>query len=240
MTTKICVSLEVGPDGASAFVPDCPGCWVFGRTQERALLKVKAAIADWFEWLKRRGKEVTAETKGFEIEVSEMMKVDYDPVEAGKPEPLFWSEVRPITKRDVAWTLRLMQFSREDLLKIVFDLSAECLDWLPPDEPRTIRNCLRHIAYVEPWYTTRLNIDLSCKYPRDVFTMLDLTREVVVDCLKTLPREKMRGVFQPTRDTSPACNLWTARKVLRRLVDHERLHTRYIERILQVYEKKRG
>jgi hypothetical protein len=97
MTTKILVSLEAGPDGASAFVPDCPGCWVFGRTQE-------------------------------------------------------------------------------------------------------------------PWYMTRLNIDLSCKYPRDVFTMLDLTREAVVDCLKTLPREKMRGVFQPTRETSPTCNLWTARK----------------------------
>jgi len=210
VTTKILVSLEVGPDGASAFVPDCPGCWVFGRTQERALVKVKAAIVDWFEWLKRHGKEASAEAKGFEVEVSEMMKVDYNPVEAGKPEPLFCSEVRPIAKRDIAWTLRLMQFSREDLLEIVSDLSVESLDWSPPDEPRTIRNCLRHIAYVEPWYMTRLNIDLSCRYPRDGFTMLDLTREAVVDCLKTLPREKMRGVLQPTRDTSPTCNLWTA------------------------------
>jgi predicted RNase H-like HicB family nuclease len=234
MATKIFVSLEVGPDGASAFVPDCPGCWVFGQTQERALVKVRAAIAEWFEWLKKHGEEASAQSKGLEVEVAEMLRVNYNPVKAGKPEPLFWSEVRSITKRDIARTLRLMQYSREDLLEIASNLSDECLDWLPPNEPRTIRNCLRHIAYVEPWYVTRLNIDLLCKYPRNVFTMLGLTRKAVVDCLKTLPREKMRGIFQPARDTSPTCNLWTPRKVLRRLVDHERLHIKYIERTLQV------
>jgi len=33
------------------------------------------------------------------------------------------------------------------------------------------------------------------------------------------------------------CNLWTARKVLRRIVDHERLHARYIEKTLEIYRK---
>lgn len=88
--------------------------------------------------------------KGFDVEVSEMMKVSYNPVKAGKPEPLFWSEVPPITKKDIARTLRLMQYSRQDLLKIVSDLDNDCLYWLPPNEPRIISNCLRHIAYVEP------------------------------------------------------------------------------------------
>ena len=72
------------------------------------------------------------------------MRVSYNPVEAGKPEPLFWSEIAPITRKDVVWTLKLMEYSREDLLGLVSNLPNEVLDWLPPGKPRTIRNCLRH------------------------------------------------------------------------------------------------
>lgn len=239
MVTKISVCLEVGPEGTGAFVPSRPGCWVFGRTPKRALMKVKIAIAEWSEWMKKHGEQVPAQTKDFDVEVAEMLRVDYNPVEAGKPEPLFWSEVRSITKKDIARTTRLMTYSREDLLKLVSNISNECLDWLPPKKPRTIRNCLRHIAYVEPWYITRLNVDLPSKYPRNVFKMLDYTRKIVVDYLRGFPRDKMGGIFQPKKDLSPICNLWTARKVLRRLVDHERLHTKYIEKVLQMYEEKK-
>lgn len=239
MVTKISVCLEVGQEGTGAFVPSCPGCWVFGRTPESALMKAKIAIAEWFEWMKKHAEQVPVEMKNFDVEVAEMLRVDYNPVEAGKPEPLFWSEVAPITKKDIARTIRLMTYSREDLLKLVSNLSNECLDWLPLKKPRTIRNCLRHIAYVEPWYITRLNIDLPSKYPRNVFKTLDYTRKIVVDHLRSLPRDKKRGIFQPKKDPSPKCNLWTARKVLRRLVDHERLHTKYTEKVFQIYEDEK-
>jgi predicted RNase H-like HicB family nuclease/uncharacterized damage-inducible protein DinB len=230
---KMSVCLEMGSEGTGAFVPSCPGCWVFGRTPESAMMKVKTAIADWFEWLDTHGERVPAEAKNFEVEVSEILKVTYNPVRAGKPEPLFWSETLHVTRKDILRTLRLLRYSREDLLKTVNNLNAETLNWAPSGEPRTIRNCLRHIAYVEPWYMSRLNIDLHCEYPRNTFKMLNSTRSAVIDKLRKLPSEKMRGVYQPAKDPSPTCNLWTARKMLRRLVDHERLHTRYIERILR-------
>lgn len=202
-------------------------------------MKVKIAIAEWFEWMRKYGEQVPVEAKNFEVEVAEMLRVNYNPVEAGKPEPLFWSEVLSITKKDVTRTLRLMVYSRKDLLKLVSNLGDECLDWLPPKKPRTIRNCLRHIAYVEPWYITRLNVNLPSRYPRKMFEMLDYTRKIVIDYLRNFPHDKMRGIFQPEKDQSPVCNLWTARKVLRRLVDHERLHTRYIEKVLQMYKEKK-
>lgn len=239
MVTKIFVCLEVGSEGTGVFVPAYPGCWVFGRTPERALLKVKEAIFDWFRWIEKHGEHVSDETKNFEVEVAEMMRVDYNPVEAGKPEPLFWSEIAPVSRKDITRTIQLLEYSREDLLKLVSNLSKECLEWLPPNKPRTIKNCLKHIAYVEPWYITRLNIDLPSKYPRNTFKLLDYTRKLIVNVLKDFPKEKMRGVYQPKKDRSPVCNLWTARKVLRRLVDHERLHTRYIEKVLQLYKAKK-
>lgn len=237
MTRKIAVCLEVGPEGTSAFVPECPGCWVFGSSPESALAKVRTAVAEWFDWLVRHGEHVPVEAKDFDIEVAEFLRVTYNPVEAGKPEPLFWSEVAPIAKKDVTWTLKLMEYSREDLLKLVSNLNSKALNWLPPGKPRTIRNCLRHIAYVEPWYITRLNVELPIRYPRNVFELLNHTRKVVVDYLKDIPKDRMQGVFQPMKDKSPLCNLWTARKILRRLVDHERLHTRYIIKVLQAYNE---
>jgi len=238
MANKISVCVEVGSEGTGVFVPSCPGCWVFGKTPERALTKVKAAIGEWFEWLAKHGEQAPLEMKGFEVDVAEMMRVNYNPVEAGKPEPLFWSEVPPVTKKDIARTLRLMAYSREDLLKLVSGLPDGLFDWSPPNEPRTIRNCLRHIAYVEPWYITRLDVDLFCKYPRDVFKLLDCTREAVINYLEDFPREKMLGVFQPHKDKSPLCNLWTARKVLRRMVDHERLHAKYVEKVIRLYNNR--
>jgi len=60
--------------------------------------------------------------------------------------------------------------------------------------------------------------------------------------LQNLPEEKWSGVFQPRKYVAPeamVCNLWTARKMLRRFVDHERLHTRYIEKVLKMYQNRK-
>ena len=237
MISKVPVCLEVGSQAAGAFAPDWPGCWVFGRTKERAIEKVRIAIIEQVEWLTKHGESVPDIRNKVEIEIAEMLRVDYNPVEAGKPEPLFWSEVLPVEKDDIERTVRLMKYSREDLLSLVSTITEECLDWNPPSKPRTIRNCLKHIAYVEPWYITRLNIALPEDYPEDVFELLNRTRNIVVDCLYNFPKRKMKGVFEPEKDKSPVCDLWTARKVLRRLVDHERLHTRYIQKVLEMYHR---
>jgi predicted RNase H-like HicB family nuclease len=235
MVVKIPVCIEIGPQGAGVFVPDCPGCWVYGHTRERALKKVRVAIKQWFDWLEEHGESYPQTSRKFEIEVVESMRANYNPVKAGKPEPLFWSEVLPIKRDDIKRTIRLMKYSRQDLLDLVSNLTKEQLDFKPSGQPRSIRNCLKHIAYVEWWYVNRLNIEMPEKFPKDLFGLLSHIRGLVVGALEKFPREKMRGVYQPVKYKSPTCDLWTARKVLRRLVDHERLHTRYIRKVLKMY-----
>ncbi len=233
--SKFPVCLEVGPQATGAFVPDCPGSWVFGRTKERALQKARIAIVEWFEWLKKHGEKAQDKRHDIEIEVAEMIQISYNPAKAGKPEPLFWSEVLPIKRDDIKRTIQLMKYSRNDLLALVSNLTGKQLGFKPNDQPRSLRNCLRHIAYVEWWYVNRLNIEMPEKFHKDVFGLLNHIRELVVGALEKLPRETMRGIHQPAKYKSPTCDLWTARKVLRRLVDHERLHTKYIQRLLKMY-----
>lgn len=50
----------------------------------------------------KHGELVPAENKEFEVEAYEMLRVTYNPVKAGKPEPLFWSETPHITRKDSA------------------------------------------------------------------------------------------------------------------------------------------
>ena len=61
-----------------------------------------------------------------------MLQVDYNPVKAGKPEPLFWSEVLPVKKDDIKRTIQLMEYSRRDLLNLVSNLTEKQLSFKPP------------------------------------------------------------------------------------------------------------
>ena len=64
-----------------------------------------AAIFEWFRWLKEHGERVLeTESEGDvegEIEVAETLRVDSNPVESGKPESLFRSQVPPIDEDDI-------------------------------------------------------------------------------------------------------------------------------------------
>ena len=233
MEVEVC--LEVGPEATGAFVPDHPGCWVFGRDQESVLRKVKSAVSDWYVWSKGRKPDGAS---SIEVRPLEVLAVTYNPTEAGKPEPLFWSEIPPVSTADINRTLSLMKHSREDLLKMCLGFDREILRWQPKAEPRSIGNCLKHIAIVERWYITRLDIDLPKDFPGDVFELLRHTRRLAEQSLGKLSREQRTGIFQPKNDPSPLCNLWTARKVLRRFVDHERLHANYIRRLARLYQSK--
>jgi len=89
---------------------------------------------------------------------------------------------------------------------------------------------------VEWWYITRLSIDLPEDFPDDVFELLRYARRLAIGSLGKLTKDERTRIFQPKNDPSPKCNLWTARKVLRRFVDHERLHARYARRLIRLYQ----
>jgi hypothetical protein len=234
MITKVSVCLEVGPQASGAFAPEYPGCWVYGKNKKDTLRAVKANIIAWPGWLKSHGENVAEVSADVVVKVAEMLRVDYDPSEAYTPEPLFWSEVAPVYKEDIEKTIRLMGYSRQDLLSTIAGVNESIMDWQPPVKLRPIRDCLIHIARAELWYITRLNIEFPEKLPESPLELLDYSRRLVLVNLRSLPERKMKGVFQPRKYRSPVCNLWTARKVLRRIVDHEMLHVRDIRQVLEM------
>lgn len=98
----------------------------------------------------------------------------------------------------------------------------------PPGKVRTIELMLEHIADVEWWYLHNLRLLEGVRppssYERNGFDYLSKIRDAISDRLKHASTEELERVV-----TTSVQEQWTLRKVLRRLVWHERYHTAAIE-----------
>lgn len=149
----------------------------------------------------------------------------------------FFAIDRPaVPLREVRRQLRWLEHSRRTLLALVEGLPPEALLWGTPRRRGrrpgkgggwTIWRYLRHIGGVEKWYISQLWRGLP-RLPRSdsPFERLALTRSQVLEVLRHSRREDL------ARSTRSSGEMWTLRKVLRRLLYHERYHTRTIARIL--------
>ena len=226
-------SLIVGPDGSTqSHIHSLMGCFALASTKERSMFKLKSAIAEYFRWLRSYGEDVAIPTKPT-LAVVQELRMRGSPGDAGGPDPLLRCDKVAASHENVTCCLRLLSYTREDLLQLLFGLSEEALDWRPQGEPRSVRNALRHIAQVDIWYLSRIDADppFDKTKERDVFKFLTSSRTVVREALPSLTPTQLVKVFYP-RKWSDKAYPWTATKVLHRLVTHERQHTNYLKRIL--------
>lgn len=156
--TTVRVCLEIGVGATGAFVPDRPGCWVFGRDSDSALSKVRAAAEEWSDWLSSHGEKVRPDARLL-AEPAEILHVNYNPALAGKPEPLFWSEVPPVSGRDIKRVVQLMEYSRNDLLELASGLDQ----WSPAVE--TSWQTKKHQKLPEAHCSVRMVVHNETRYP---------------------------------------------------------------------------
>ncbi len=225
-------SLIIGPDGSTqSHIHELMGCFALARTKERATMKLKSAIPEYFSWLHSHGEDVVIPRP--KLAIVQELRIRGSPGDAGGPDPLLRCDKAMASPRDIARCLRLLDYTREDLLHLVSDISKEALGWKPKNEPRSVRNVLRHMAQVDIWYLSRIGADPRLDKPKmkDVFMFLNYSRSLVREALPSLTRTQCVKVFYP-RERSDKPYPWTATKVLHRLVTHERQHTGYLRRIL--------
>jgi len=165
--------------------------------------------------------------------VIQELRMRGSPGDAGGPDPLLRCDKVPASHQDVTRCLRLLGYTREDLLQLLSSHSKGALDWKPKGEPRSVRNALRHVAQVDIWYLSRIEADppFDKAKMKDVFAFLKYSRSLVAEALPSLTQTQLTKVFYPHK-WSDKPYPWTATKVLHRLVTHERQHTNYLRRIL--------
>ena len=230
--------LELAADGrCMVHVMDLPGCVVRGETRESALSRVAEAVNAYYAWLRRHGEAIRPAREPFELRIAGESSGTgpFGPGDAAALCPPDWE---PIDTKEMERFFRLMAWGRTDLLALVQDLPEALLDWQPDPASLSIRRILRHIGNAEEWYISRIVAPdrLPPQWKDDealpIFEFLAMERRTALAQLHALDDGQRSGILYPSAWTDHPEEPWTARKVLRRFVEHEREHTGQVVEIL--------
>ena len=226
-----------------AHILSLPGCIARAPTQTEALHQLPQAIRDYHGWFRRHGEAAPPLEEPVEIALADM-STGLGPFHPGDAAALFAPDCRPITPDEVDDHLRLMSYSRADLLALVRALPDHVLDWQPDAPSFPIRRLLRHIGNAEEWYVSRIaapeTLPPEWEHDEDmpIMDFLEMERRTAEARLRQLTEAERSQVFYPRQSTRHPEEPWTARKVMRRFLEHEREHSAQIRRTLERYQGK--
>ena len=219
---------DIEPNHWVTYVLDLPGCFSSAISPADTISQAPQSIARYFVWLSEHNVSSSVANLPIEAEVVEQFRSFESQEEPGYiVNAFFEDDRRPLSYWDVEVALRLMEWTRQDLLVLVQGLDSERLNY-PHDKEKftSVVGILRHIAVAENWYLDRMGLGLEREQlPSDVFGMLTVVRENA--------KKQLINLIGESRVTQASGEYWSGRKVVRRLLWHERDHTYHISRLLE-------
>ncbi|HYG59531.1 MAG TPA: DinB family protein [Symbiobacteriaceae bacterium] len=214
-----------------------PGCIWLAPTPEAVVARGPAATGAFSEWLRRHGEaEAVTLTGTFAPRVTELQEAE-NFGQSGGAVGLFGPDQLPAAPDHIATAIRRLGYARRDLLELVAELPCEALDWAPPGGKRSIRQNLHHVRNAQGWYLTRVlgwapvERLLPEPWPEATFESLRWVLERCTEALLEFPQAHRTGVYRAAEPDED----WTARKMLRRFVEHEREHVEVIRRTITAW-----
>ena len=138
----------------------------------------------------------------------------------------FASDRPPLAPSEVQDLERILHATRDDLENELEGISPEAATTELPEERWTVLEVINHIATAEQWYYDRMGLALStAELPSDPIERLSKVRNNTLANLSKLAA--LQGVVTLSGET------WSARKVMRRALWHERDHTEHIRKMKQ-------
>lgn len=206
-----------------AHAPDLPGCFATHESRETAIAAIPKAVEDYQEWCRGHGLRISGLSGP--MMVTEVIRAwNYE--EEYEVNAFFASDRPPLMKEELPELERLLQATRADLEAALDGLGEGDLKVEFPGERWPILGILAHVANAEQWYFDRLGLGQPTgKIRSDPLERIVSVRD---HTLATLPMLVSRtGVLTLSGET------WSARKVMRRSLWHERDHTNHILKLRQ-------
>jgi len=217
---------DIEPNHWVAWVFELPGCFSKALNREDAVANAPLRIAEYFKWLSSHNYKAPRVAEPIEVEVIEsfnsfVSEGDYI-VNA-----FFKDDRRLLSHDEIEHVLRLLEYTRSDLLQVIQQIPSDQLDKLLRGEVQgSLRGILNHVAWAEWWYFDRLNLAFKEEQmPSNIMSRLEKVR--------VHTRRQLLQLVSNTTITERIGEQWSARKIVRRTLWHERAHTQQIIRYLK-------
>ncbi len=244
------IYLDVAASGrVMAHLLEPPGLGVRFPSREAMARDLPGLLEAHLAWLRAHGEAVPAGPPEYVVAEEIVVAGDF---ESGDDVGFYTPDTVLPTPEEVERYLRIAGHAHTDLLALVEPLDGAALDWVRGEHTRPIRRVLRHIVGAELWYMTRIiddpqgaglpeiirDADERCDATEDMVERVHIVWPAFQRWARSLAPEQRARVVLPTWFTSPPGERWTARKMLRRCIEHCCEHTRSIEQILTVYRRQ--
>lgn len=210
---------EIEPDHWIAWVLDLPGCFSSAPTSREAAKRAPGEISAYFAWRLSHNAFQPPFPARFECQVAETHHAYTKPTDPNYLVNAFFEhDRRPLTFEEVAEILLLLTWTRRDLLHLL-DLPSGTLSG-------DVLEIVNHVASAENWYLMQFDLGLKPdSLPADPLSRLRIVRE---NTRRQLPA--LAGVPRVSQSRGES---WSARKIARRTLWHERDHTNHIRKMME-------
>ena len=230
---QVQIGIENNNEGRSvAWSLEHFGCYALGPDGQSAIVAMAKAIPEYIAWMEQH-----TDTPWFNPAEIDIRLVDvyddyfidnqYNPVrEGGKLiKAFFKTDWKPLTQMDVEHILQIISWNRQELVEVISGLDDTTLDKTLEEGEWPIRRIIAHIGRSEWWLVDRLDrTHPEDQLPKDAFERLLVERGNLVTILPDL--------IDLNQVVGKDGEVWSPRKVLRRVCWHERDHIQHIKRLL--------
>ena len=217
---------DMEPGNWVTWVFEYPGCYARGSTRDQALGLVPQAIEEHIVRLRQARFLPDDESPEISVVVAEEFRA-FQSTPDYLVNAFFNNDRIPLSENDIKYARCILAMNRDDLLAVVAGLTQDDLDReIRGEVQKNIGGILRHIGTAEWWYWDRLGLAFPRQErPVDHMTLLAVIREFTI---KHLPE-----LVGSTLIRSCSGEEWSPRKLLRRTIWHERVHTLQIKRYIE-------
>ncbi len=224
---RLSLAFETNGKGCLGHIVQLPGAYVRGPTEREALSKVESEMRSYNRWLGAKPSP-SVRTMIVQWHHSQLQVEDAD------SELLLDVDRKPFLDGEFITLLNLVRYSGETIHRAYE--KADLKEWVDESRrrstfygtvPATIQEMLGHVGSSQHFYMARLGVHLE----NGTNDFLEIRRR----CVDELARLHDSGI--DSNLFSSENELWTLKKVLRRLVWHDRIHGKAMIRILAKQQK---
>ena len=218
--------LESGPRRRKTMVHvlDLLGCIAQGPTTEAALEATPEAIRAYLRFLRQHGETVEPHDAFTTLVAEHVMEGPW--LGNGNPAPGFGPDFQPLNAEEQARSIHRLGWLRAALLDLVRDLPTENLV-VKPERGRSIHHIVAHVTDSQYAYL-RAALGRVADLPPTLRTLREDSERLVPALEEAwhITRTRLEGMTEVERRQTVQRGqvTWTARRMLRRMLEHEWEH----------------